>query len=120
MATPGSDDHTRPFTVPFDSDRLDRHLDLFEIVLLVASSKHNLRYLLGGYRFFFFAHFDAIGVSRYLPLLIYPKRRLEDALYVGHPMESGEVKLGHLRFPNVQASTRSTAESVKHALKHIA
>ena len=34
----------------------------------VISSKHNIQYLFGGYRFFFFDHFDAIGVSRYLPL----------------------------------------------------
>ena len=39
----------------------------------VVSSKHNIQYLLGGYRFFFFDHFDAIGLSRYLPLLVYPR-----------------------------------------------
>ena len=34
------------------------------IDVLVVTSKHNIQYLLGGYRFFFFDHFDAIGISR--------------------------------------------------------
>ena len=56
--------------VPFDTDLLDELMRQAGIDLLVVSSKHNIQYLLGGYRFFFFDHFDAIGVSRYLPLLV--------------------------------------------------
>ena len=56
--------------LPFDSARLDGLLNEARIDALVISSKHNIQYLFGGYRFFFFDHFDAIGVSRYLPLLI--------------------------------------------------
>ena len=40
--------------------------------------------------FFFFDHFDAIGVSRYLPVLVYVKGFPERAAYIGHPMESYE------------------------------
>ena len=46
---------------------------------LIVTSKHNIQYLLGGYRFFFFDHFDAIGVSRYLPILVYVKGHPERA-----------------------------------------
>ena len=53
----------------------------------VISSKHNIQYLFGGYRFFFFDHFDAIGVSRYLPLLVYVKGRPDQSTYIGHGME---------------------------------
>jgi hypothetical protein len=54
------------FVLPFDAARLDGPLDEAGIDGLVISSKHNIQYLFGGYRFFFFDHFDAIGVSRYL------------------------------------------------------
>jgi Xaa-Pro aminopeptidase len=59
--------------LPFDSARLDGLLDEAGMDAVVISSKHNIQYLFGGYRFFFFDHFDAIGVSRYLPMLVYVK-----------------------------------------------
>src|SRR6202453_3415840 len=89
---------------PFDSARLDALLDEAGIDALVISSKHNIQYLLGGYRFFFFDHFDAIGVSRYLPLLVYVKGRLDQAAYVGHPMESYERELGKFWMADVQGA----------------
>ena len=64
---------------PFETGRLDELMEQAGIDALVVTSKHNIQYLLGGYRFFFFDHFDAIGVSRYLPLLVYAK---------GHPERS--------------------------------
>ncbi len=70
--------------LPFDSARLDDLLDEAGIDAVVISSKHNIQYLFGGYRFFFFDHFDAIGVSRYLPLLIYVKGRPDQSTYIGH------------------------------------
>jgi hypothetical protein len=48
---------------PFDTTRLDTLLESAGIDVLVATSKHNVQYLLGGYRFFFFDYMDAIGVS---------------------------------------------------------
>ena len=39
---------------PFDTARLDALLEDEGIDVLVATSKHNVQYLLGGYRFFFF------------------------------------------------------------------
>jgi Xaa-Pro aminopeptidase len=91
-------------SAPFDSERLDALLDAAGIDALVVSSKHNIQYLLGGYRFFFFDHFDAIGVSRYLPLLVYVKGRLDQAAYVGHPMESYERELGKFWMADVQGA----------------
>ena len=41
--------------------------------MLIATSKHNIQYLLGGHRSFFFDNMDAIGISRYLPVFVYPK-----------------------------------------------
>src|SRR6185503_5487630 len=50
--------------LPFDAARLDKLLEESGIDVLIATSKHNVQYLLGGYRFFFFDSMDAIGVSR--------------------------------------------------------
>lgn len=43
----------RQGTAPFDTARLDRLMDEAGINLLVATSKHNIQYLLGGHRSFF-------------------------------------------------------------------
>ncbi len=80
--------------LPFDAEQLDKLLDDAGIDVLVATSKHNIQYLLGGYRFFFFDSMDAVGVSRYLPALIYRKGKPEQATYVGCGMESYEQENG--------------------------
>jgi Xaa-Pro aminopeptidase len=80
--------------LPFNAAALDRLMDEAGIDVLLISSKHNIQYLFGGYRFFFFDHFDAIGISRYLPLLIYPKGDTARAVYFGHAMERYEQELG--------------------------
>ena len=61
-----------------------------DLDFLVAASKHNVQYLLGGYKFIFFSAMDAIGHSRYLPLVIYEKGRPDRAAYIGNKMEGGE------------------------------
>ena len=63
----------RQDTAPFDTARLDRLMDEAGIDVLLATSKHNVQYLLGGHRSFFFDNMDAIGISRYLPVFVYPK-----------------------------------------------
>jgi Xaa-Pro aminopeptidase len=90
--------------MPFDNARLDDLLEEAGIDALVVSSKHNIHYLFGGYRFFFFDHFDAIGISRYLPLLVYVKGRPDLSTYIGHAMESYERDLGKFWTPSLQAA----------------
>src|SRR6266545_3559555 len=66
--------------IPFDTDRLDRLMDDAGIDVLIATSKHNVQYLLGGHRAFFFESMDAMGLSRYLPVLVYPKGAPQKAI----------------------------------------
>ena len=73
--------------IPFDADRLDRLMDEAGIDVLVTTSKHNVQYLLGGHRAFFFESMDAMGLSRYLPVLVYPKGVSQKAAFFGHRME---------------------------------
>ena len=84
----------RPDTAPFDTALLDRLMDEAGIDVLVATSKHNVQYLLGGHRAFFFESMDAMGLSRYLPVFVYQKGAPQKAGFFGHRMEGfqNEVK----------------------------
>src|SRR4051794_35309951 len=46
-------------TLPFDADELDRLMDAHGLDALLVTSKHNVQYLLGGHRFFWFDYMDA-------------------------------------------------------------
>jgi len=103
--------------LPFDSANLDRLMEEAGIDVLLVSSKHNIQYLFGGYRFFFFDHFDAIGLSRYLPLLIYPRGGAARAVYFGHAMEKYEEQLGKFwtrEFVGVSGSVGAVQTAVKY------
>jgi Xaa-Pro aminopeptidase len=105
--------------IPFDVGRLDKLLDEAGIDVLVATSKHNVQYLLGGYRFFFFDTMDAAGVSRYLPALIYRKGKPEQSVYVGCGMESYEQELGKFWPPKLELSAVGSTQTMQQALAHI-
>jgi Xaa-Pro aminopeptidase len=104
---------------PFESVRLDALLDEAGMDAVVILSKHNIQYLFGGYRFFFFDHFDAIGVSRYLPMLVYVKGRPDQSTYIGHGMETYEKELGKFWTPTFQRSSTSF-DSAQLAADHLA
>jgi Xaa-Pro aminopeptidase len=113
-------DRTVRKPLPFDAGRLDSLLDEAGIDVLVATSKHNVQYLLGGYRFFFFDTMDAIGTSRYLPALVYRRGKPEDAAYVGCAMETFEDELGRfwpsaldLKFTGSEAAMRQAVAHIK-------
>src|ERR1700716_1734362 len=106
-------------TAPFDTARLDSLLDEAGIDVLVATSKHNVQYLLGGYRFFFFDAMDAIGVSRYLPVVVYQRGRPENTLYVGNRMEGCEHELQTIPAPIVKTSCWGSLDATETAVKHI-
>src|SRR2546423_15218004 len=74
-------------SIPFDSDRLDRLMEDAGIDVLLATSKHTVQYLLGGHRAFSFESMDAMGLSRYLPVFVYPKGASQKAAFFGHRME---------------------------------
>ena len=93
-------------SIPFDTARLDRLMEDAGIDVLLATSKHNVQYLLGGHRAFFFDYMDAIGSSRYLPVLAYIKGRPDKAAYVGNRLERFEKELDPAQA--TAARTRST------------
>ncbi len=90
--------------LPFDHEKLNALMEKSGVNLLLASTKDNIRYLTGGYLFFFFAHKDAIGVSRYLPMLGYPKGGPEKAFYIGNAMEGWQHEVEPFWVPNIKTN----------------
>ena len=115
--------HAGPTTaataVPFDTDRLDRLMEQAGIDVLLASSKHNTQYLLGGYRFIFFSAMDAIGHSRYLPIVIYEKGKPANAAFVANKMEGGEHHNHPFWTPSFHPETWGTLDAAKRAIEHL-
>ncbi len=106
--------------VPFDAALLDRLMEDAGIDVVMASSRHNVRYLLGGYSFFFFDRFDAIGLGRYVPAVVYFKGRPELTLYVGNGMESFEQENNRLWVPHVALTSWTGMDTAKLVREHIA
>lgn len=106
-------------TVPFEASRLDLLMEQTGIDVLLATSKHNTQYLLGGYRFIFFSAMDAIGHSRYLPVVVYEKGRLENAAYVANRMEGGEHHNHPFWTPAFYAETWGTLDAAARAAEHL-
>ena len=105
--------------VPFDHALLDRLMDEAGIDILLATSKHNVQYLLGGYRFFFFDYMDAIGVSRYLPVLVYSKGQPGHAAYIGNRLETFENELDRFWPAAVDTTVWTSADALRLAAAHV-
>jgi Xaa-Pro aminopeptidase len=106
-------------TIPFDSDHLDRLLDEAGIDVLVINSKHNIQYLLGGHRSFFFDYMDAMALSRYLPLLVYPKGAPEKAGYFGHRLETHQTEIKPFWTPVCVTTHSTTTDTMAKAVEHL-
>ena len=97
-----SQEEGKQMEIPFDHKKLNALMENDGVDLLLSSTKDNVRYLTGGFVFFFFAHKDAIGVSRYLPMLSYPKGDPGKAFYIGNAMEGSQHEVEPIWVPNVR------------------
>lgn len=105
--------------VAFDSAKLDALMDAAGIDVLVATSRHNIQYLLGGYRFFFFETMEAAGTSRYLAALIYQKGKPERTTYVGCDIEKFEEQLGRIHVPNRDLGWIGSRITMQRVVEHV-
>ncbi|MGD9806323.1 MAG: M24 family metallopeptidase [Hyphomicrobiaceae bacterium] len=113
-----TDATTKP--IPFDTKILDKLMEDAGLDVIVATSKHNVQYLLGGYRFFFFDSMDAMGVSRYLSAVVYRKGKPDDTAYIGCVMEGGEKELGKFWTPKVELGSVGSKATMDNVAAHIA
>jgi len=112
-------DPTRPSAIPFDSARLDRLMEAAKIDVLLVTSKHNVQYLLGGHRSIFFDYMDATGLSRYLPILVYPKGTPDKAAYIGHRLESHQKEVAPFWTPEVSTSSSGSTDAMDKAVAYL-
>src|SRR5215470_12070486 len=112
-------DPTRPSAIPFDSARLDRLMEAAKIDVLLVTSKHNVQYLLGGHRSIFFDYMDATGLSRYLPIVIYPKGAPDKAAFIGHRLENYQREVQPFWTPHTQTSSSGSRDAMQKAIDHI-
>jgi len=68
---------------PFDVEKFERLASNAGIDLVLATSRHNIRYLTGGYYLPTFKRLEPIGLSQYVPALGIPRRRIDQSFYVG-------------------------------------
>jgi Xaa-Pro aminopeptidase len=105
--------------VPFDASRLDRLMDEAGLDVLIATSKHNVQYLLGGHRALFFDYMDAMGVSRYLPAFVYVKGAVDKAAYFGHRLEGYQREVRPFWVATAQTASSGSVDAIQKAADHI-
>src|SRR3954469_18501186 len=106
----------RSRAIPFDAAKLDRLMEAAGLDVLVANSKHNVQYLLGAERAIFFDYMDAMGVSRYLPVLVYPKGAPDKAVYIGHRLETHQRAVAPPWVPQVRAEWSGWVVAITRAV----
>src|ERR1700675_952013 len=109
----------RQDTAPFDTALLDRLMDEAGIDVLVATSKHNIQYLLGGHRAFFFESMDAMGLSRYLPVFVYQKGAPQKAGFFGHRMEGFQNEVKPFWVSEVNTKSSGAVDVMEKAVDYL-
>jgi Xaa-Pro aminopeptidase len=105
--------------IPFDAAKLDRLMEESGIDILLATSKHNAQYLLGAERAIFFDYMDALGISRYLPIVVYPKGKPEKAAFIGHRLETHQRAVAPLWVPEVKTTATGSLDAMARAIEFI-
>ena len=105
--------------VPFDTSKLDTLMEEAGIDVLLATSKHNVQYLLDVERAIFFDYMDALGISRYLPVMIYAKGAPDKAGYVGHRLETHQREVVRPWVPELRTSAHGSVDAIALAAQMI-
>jgi Xaa-Pro aminopeptidase len=94
-------------------------MDEAGIDVLVATSKHNVQYLLGGHRAFFFESMDAMGLSRYLPVFVYQKGAPQKAGFFGHRMEGFQNEVKPFWVSEVNTKSSGAVDVMEKAVDYL-
>lgn len=105
--------------IPFNTKQLDELMAAEGLDALFVTSKHNVQYLLGGHRFFWFDYMDAVGVSRYLPVVVYFRGVPEATCFVGNAMEGFQLENEPIWVKNITAEAWGVRDAVEFALQTV-
>jgi len=106
-------------TAPFDTARLDRLMDEAGLDVLLVTSKHNVQYLLGGHRAFFFESMDAMGLSRYLPVVVYRKGAPQQSGFFGHRMEGFQNEVKPFWVSEINTKSSGSVDVMEKAVDYV-
>jgi len=103
----------------YDFGHLDSLMDDAGLDAMLVTSKHNVQYLLGGYKFLFFSAMDAIGHGRYLPVIVYIKGQKDQTAYVANTMEKWEHENRPFWVPHFYPMSWGSVDSITQAIGHL-
>src|SRR5699024_4458200 len=106
-------------TPAVDFAALDAQLDKNDVQVLVVCSKHNIHYLTGGYRFFWFDYMDAVAKSRYLPYLVYFPGKKEATTYIGDGLDAHQIDNTGFSIPRVLTDSWFVEDSTQALIQTI-
>ena len=78
-----------------------------------------MQYLLGGHRAFFFDYMDAMGLSRYLPIVVYAKGAPDKAAFFGHRLENFQREVKPFWTPEQNCTSSGSVDVMKKAVEHV-
>ena len=104
---------------PFDQNKLEALMESSGVSLLVASSRHNLRYLTRGYYYHFHTYSDRMETSRYIAFVGIPRNRTEDSFFIGRKEEREPFRGAKVWIPHFLESIRGVQPSVEALIKRI-
>lgn len=105
--------------LPYRFTDLDAAMEAAGIDAFVATSKHNVRYLLGGYQFIFFSAMDAIGQSRYLPAFVYMRGDAGKTGYFANKMEIHEHKISPFWVPEFRPDHWGSVDTMQAVAEYL-
>ena len=94
--------------IPFDVNKLQSLMGKSGLDILLANTRHNVRYLTGGYYFHFHAFATRLGQSQYLPFVGLPRRDFAETFYIGRSDEKGQLEAEGLWISNRPPASRGT------------
>lgn len=101
--------------IPFNDAKLNHVLEEAGIDAVLATSRHNVRYLSGGY----YDHFHALaprgGAGQYQAFVGIPRGRLDSAFYVGGVSEKRQMEAMPIWISEVDLTGGPTVQSAKAA-----
>ena len=107
---------------PFDAGKLYRLMEEAGLQMVLACTRHNVRYLTGGYAYHFLSRAPRFGRSQYLPFVGLPRGRFDEAFYVGRADERSQIETEGLWISHRIATpvgTVNAAEGVMQAARQL-
>src|SRR5262249_62093756 len=89
------------------------------LAALIVPSKHNVRSLPGAHRVFSFDYRDAMGLSRSLPVVLYPKGAPEKAGFFGHRLENHQREVEPFWTAETQTTSSGSVDVMKKATEYL-